>query len=85
MASFNDTQRVYTLKWRCRRGMKELDMLLTRYLERDYYTSTIEQKQAFEVLLEKSDPEILDYILGKSVPETPELDYVVCRLSVPGN
>jgi antitoxin CptB len=85
MASFNDTQRVYTLKWRCRRGMKELDMLLTRYLERDYYASTLEQKQAFEVLLDKSDPEILDYILGKSVPETPELDYVVCRLSVPGH
>lgn len=85
MASFNDTQRVYTLRWRCRRGMKELDMLLTRYLERDYYTSSPEQRQAFEALLEKSDPEILDYILGKSVPETPEIDYVVARLSVPGN
>ena len=60
-------------------------MLLTRYLERDYYTSSPEQRQAFEVLLEKSDPEILDYILGKSVPETPEIDYVVARLSVPGN
>jgi antitoxin CptB len=85
MASFNDTQRVYTLRWRCRRGMKELDMLLTRYLERDYYTSTLEQRQAFEALLEKSDPEILDYILGKSVPESPELNHVVSRLTVPGN
>ena len=85
MASFNDTQRVYSLRWRCRRGMKELDLLLARYLERDYDTSTLEQRQAFEALLEKPDPEILDYILGKTVPETPELDYVVCRLSVPGN
>jgi antitoxin CptB len=85
MASFNDTQRVYTLRWRCRRGMKELDMLLTRYLDRDYHHSSLAHRQAFEALLEKSDPEILDYILGKAVPETPELDYVVCRLTVPGN
>jgi antitoxin CptB len=85
MASFNDTQRVYTLRWQCRRGMKELDMLLTRYLERDYYTSTLEQRQAFEALLERSDPEILDYILGKAVPESPALNHVVCRLSVAGN
>jgi len=44
-------------------------MLLARYLERDYYTSSLEQRQAFESLLEKSDPEILDYILGKSLSD----------------
>ena len=84
MASFNDTQRVYSLRWRCRRGMKELDLLLTRYLERDYDASSLPQREAFERLLAMPDPEILDYILGKTLPESPELDYVVSRLTVPG-
>ena len=85
MASFNDTQRVYSLRWRCRRGMKELDVLLTRYLDRDYYGAPLAQRQAFEELLEKSDPEILDYILGRAVPETRELALVIARLSIAGD
>ncbi|MBC7983817.1 MAG: succinate dehydrogenase assembly factor 2 [Candidatus Obscuribacterales bacterium] len=85
MASFNDTQRVYTLRWRCRRGMKELDVLLTRYLERDYYTAPLPQRQAFEALLEKPDPEILDYILGREIPESRELALVIAQLSIAGD
>jgi antitoxin CptB len=85
MATLNDTQRVYSLRWHCRRGMKELDVLLTRYLERDYYKAPLQQRQAFEELLERSDPEILDYILGKVAPETRELALVIARLSIAGD
>jgi antitoxin CptB len=85
MASFNDTQRVYTLRWRCRRGMKELDVLLTRYLDRDYYNVPQPQRQAFETLLDMADPDILDYILGRKTPENRELALVIARLSVAGD
>jgi antitoxin CptB len=85
MASFNDTQRVYTLRWRCRRGMKELDVLLTRYLDRDYYKAPQPQRQAFETLLDMADPDILDYILGRKTPENRELALVIARLSVAGD
>jgi antitoxin CptB len=85
MANLMDTQRVYTLRWRCRRGMKELDVLLTRYLERDYYKVPPAQRQAFESLLEMADPDILDYILGRKMPENRELSLVIARLSVAGD
>jgi len=85
MTSFMDTQRVYTLRWRCRRGMKELDVLLTRYLERDYHTVPLPQRQAFELLLDMQDPDILDYILGRKTPENRELALVIARLSVAGD
>jgi antitoxin CptB len=85
MASLNDTQRVYSLRWRCRRGMKELDVLLTRYLERDYYRAPLAQREAFEALLERPDPDILDYILGRVVPESRELGLVIARLSIAGD
>jgi len=85
MTSFNDTQRVYTLRWRCRRGMKELDVLLTRYLDRDYYNVPAPQRKAFELLLDMSDPDILDYILGRKLPENRELALVIARLSIAGD
>lgn len=85
MASFNETQRVYTLRWRCRRGMKELDVLLTRYLDRDYYTAPAEQREAFETLLAMADPEILDYVLGRSTPDNQDLAHVLARMAVAGD
>ena len=85
MANLMDTQRVYTLRWRCRRGMKELDVLLTRYLERDYYKVPPTQRQAFESLLDMADPDILDYILGRKTPENRDLSLVIARLSVAGD
>ena len=85
MTTFMDTQRVYTLRWRCRRGMKELDVLLTRYLDRDYYKVPLPQRQAFESLLDMADPDILDFILGRKHPENRELSLVIARLSVAGD
>ena len=85
MPSLMDTQRVHTLRWRCRRGMKELDVLLTRYLDRDYYNVAVPQREAFEQLLDMPDPDILDYILGRRAPQNRELALVIARLSVAGD
>lgn len=61
------------LKWRCRRGLKELDVLLERFLERGYDACTAAQKRAFAQLLELPDPELAEYLLGDQVPEDPAL------------
>jgi antitoxin CptB len=58
------------LRWRCRRGMKELDILLTRYLDERYVTAGAREQAAFEQLLEAQDPLIYAYCLGQErVPE----------------
>jgi len=44
------------LRWRCRRGLKELDMLLERYLDQQYASSSPQQQQAFRQLLSWEDP-----------------------------
>ena len=59
--------------WRCRRGTKELDVLLERFARDGYEQSTMEQKQAFARLLELPDPELTDYLFGYATPEEPEL------------
>ena len=40
------------LEWRCRRGMKELDLLLVRYLRRRYSSAPSDERLAFAEILE---------------------------------
>jgi len=56
------------LRWRCRRGMKELDILLTRYVDERYGSASAEEQQAFQGLLETQDPVIYAYCLGQESP-----------------
>ena len=65
-----DTRRVL---WRCRRGMKELDILLERFAREDFERASTEQKRAFARLLELPDPDLADYFFGDVTPEEPEL------------
>ncbi len=56
------------LRWRARRGQRELDLILQRYLEVHYPQASFPEQQAFALLLEQSDPDILDWVLGRAVP-----------------
>lgn len=56
------------LRWRCRRGMKELDLLTLAYLERHYPTAPAEERQAFADLLELQDPLLMSYMVGRETP-----------------
>jgi len=68
------------LRWRCRRGMRELDELLTRYLERDYRQAAPCEREAFARILELQDPEIFGYLLGRTLPEDASLRHVITRI-----
>ena len=57
------------LRWQCRRGMRELDLLLADFLANDYAGAGNEQKAAFRALLSLSDPELIGYLLGGQNPE----------------
>jgi len=56
------------LRWRHRRGMKELDILLEHYYRRHFETSSDEDKAAFTRLLEREDPEIWLWVIGQDAP-----------------
>jgi antitoxin CptB len=56
------------LRWRCRRGMKELDVVLEGYLASRYPDAPPSEQAAFERLLELSDPELLYRLMGRDSP-----------------
>ncbi|TDJ48573.1 MAG: succinate dehydrogenase assembly factor 2 [Gammaproteobacteria bacterium] len=68
------------LGWRCRRGMRELDVLLMRYMDRDYERADAAEQAAFETLLDFQDPEILDLLTGRLTAQDVRLQDVVERL-----
>ena len=60
------------LRWRCRRGMRELDQLLGWYLETRYAQAADEKKAAFSTMLEQPDPELWDWLSGHGSPVVPD-------------
>lgn len=68
------------LRWRCRRGLRELDVLLIRFLDHDFAAAGDSERRAFECLLSRPDPEILDLLTGRARAEDVALRHVIRRL-----
>ena len=68
------------LRWRCRRGMRELDRLLSGYLERDYRRSSPAEQRLFHELLELQDPQLYAYVLGREQPSDPKQAALIGRI-----
>ena len=70
------------LKWLCRRGMKELDLLMDGYLEEEYAQASTEDRRAFETLLEYQDPRLLDLLFARCEDADPAVQALVEKLRV---
>ena len=72
------------LRWLCRRGMKELDVVLTRYLDTRYAAAPPAERACFSRLLDMTDPELFGLLLGREAAGDPELEAFVQGLRDPG-
>jgi len=68
------------LKWLCRRGMKELDVLLEHYLAHEYSQATEEERVAFRKLLDSQDPVLWDYVMERDQPQDEAMQDVIRKL-----
>ncbi|MGH8268081.1 MAG: succinate dehydrogenase assembly factor 2 [Steroidobacteraceae bacterium] len=66
--------------WRCRRGMKELDVVLERFAGAALAHGCEAQRGAFERLLTLPDPVLAGYLLGGETPTEPQLAQLVRRI-----
>jgi len=60
--------------------MRELDVLLLRFLEREFPSAAPAVQVGFELLLSAQDPEIVDLLAGRMIAEDPALNDVIQRL-----
>ena len=61
------------LRWRCRRGTRELDLLLGGWLERYWAAADEARRSAFERLLDSTDPDLWDWLMGHA--DAPRADW----------
>ncbi|MBT8421060.1 MAG: succinate dehydrogenase assembly factor 2 [Gammaproteobacteria bacterium] len=70
------------LKWHCRRGMRELDLLLERFLESRYESLTDADKALFSRFLEEPNGRIVDWLLEGVEPQDAEYRELVRQIQV---
>lgn len=68
------------LRWRCRRGMRELDRLLERWLERGWTQSSEDERGVFLRLLDCEDDRLWRWFMGFEHPDDAALDLLVQRI-----
>ncbi len=71
---------VKRLRWRCRRGMRELDQLLERWLDREYTAASEEQRGVFRRLLDCEDDRLWRWFLGHETSDDVEIAALVDRI-----
>ena len=70
------------LRWQCRRGMWELDELLVSYLNKYFMQSTDDEKEAFEELLQLSDPELIKLLLTSYESELESINSIIQKILI---
>ncbi|MDH5552863.1 MAG: succinate dehydrogenase assembly factor 2 [Nitrosomonas sp.] len=64
-------------RWRCRRGLLELDIILQRFMDEHYTQLNEEELLQFETLLSLSDNDLWDMIAAKKIVTDKGLEPVL--------
>ena len=68
------------LRWRSRRGMRELDKLFTRFLDQHWAQSPEPERAVFRRLLDCEDDRLWRWFMGFEHADDAELDALVQRI-----
>lgn len=76
----SDEAELKRLRWRCRRGMRELDQLMLRYLDQGWAQDSEAQRAVFLRLLDGEDDKLWRWFMGYDIPEDAEIAALVERI-----
>jgi antitoxin CptB len=68
------------LRWRCRRGTRELDALLGGWLDEHAASVDEERLTGFDALLDQQDPELWDWLMGHADPPRADWQAIVADI-----
>ena len=71
-----DDERLRRIRWRCRRGMLENDLVLTRFLDRCGGELTDADIASLDALLDMSDNALWDLIAGRADADAAHVTFV---------
>lgn len=73
-------QRLARLRWRARRGMRELDAVLQAFLARESGTLTDADLTHFEAIVDLPDPVLFAYLTGRNAPDGSAFAALIHRI-----
>jgi antitoxin CptB len=73
----DDAAELRRLRWRCRRGMRELDQLLTRWLDREWTKASDSEREVFLRLLDSEDDRLWRWFLGHETAPDAALESLI--------
>ncbi|MBL8510331.1 MAG: succinate dehydrogenase assembly factor 2 [Betaproteobacteria bacterium] len=76
-----DHRRHDRVRWRARRGLLELDLILTRFLDSQLNSLSDNQLSTLEQLLQLEDNDFLDLLMQKSTCNDPTLALLIERIN----
>jgi antitoxin CptB len=65
------------IRWHCRRGMLELDVMLHTFFDQAFNELSLQKKHVFVKLLESTDQELYQWLIGHSIPDDPEFQDMI--------
>lgn len=65
------------LSWQCRRGIKEVEVLLVPFFERFFLELSPEEQNTFVAFLAEPDVEIFEWFTQRAEPQKPEYRHIV--------
>lgn len=68
------------LRWSCRRGMLELDILLGNFLEHAYLQLSPLEQALFVKFLECEDQDLFEWLTCKAIPKDPDILLMVEKI-----
>lgn len=68
------------LRWQCRRGTLELDLVLTEFFDQRYSALTPDERLAFERLLHQPDAILQAWLFGHQKVDDKELNNIVTKI-----
>jgi len=68
------------LRWRSRRGMLTLDLLLMPFVDEAYKDLSDADKQAYAKLLEQDDPDLMEWFSHQSSPADDDLKRLITMI-----
>lgn len=75
-----DDVRLRRLRWRSRRGLRELDLLLMPFVENVYPTLDVHEQATYQRLLEQEDTELQAWFNGRGRPLEPDMAAMIERI-----
>ncbi len=77
----SDEIEIKRLRWRCRRGMRELDQLLTRYLDQTWCDASDAERGVFLRLMDSEDDKLWRWFLGHETPDDADIAALLDRIA----